>query len=84
MAWDFKDIKIEDIPISDRSTLRYKELYDRIFSLRVGEAFEVKTSEAKDADNIRKSVVKKLRDKKVESKYVATKRGNVFYCGRVK
>lgn len=84
MAWDFKDIDIDKIPIKARTRSGYKELYDKIYSLKIGQAFTFDAGSNKRADNIRSSVSATLKKKGLSDKYIACNRLNEFYCGRVK
>ena len=68
MAWDFKDISIGDIELKTRPRSAYKELYDKIFDLRVGQAFEIDAGTAQRANNIRSSVSSMLKKKGLSDK----------------
>lgn len=83
MAWEIKDIDLSEIELSKR-TGRYSEIYEKIFSLKVGKAFEIKTDTAREAANIRNTVSSVLKKKGLSDKYIASNRGNLFVCGRTK
>ena len=84
MAWEFKDISIGDIELKTRPKSVYKELYDKIFGLKVGQAFEVDAGTRKQASNIRNAVSTVLKKKGLSDRYIASNRLNKFYCGRIK
>lgn len=84
MAWEFKDISIGDIELKTRPRSEYKELYDKIFGLKVGQAFEVDAGSMKRANNMRSMVSTTLKKKGLSDRYIASNRLNKFYCGRVK
>lgn len=84
MAWEFKDISIGDIELKARPRSKYKELYDKIFSLKVGQAFEVDAGSMERANNMRSMVSATLKRKGLSDRYIASNRLNKFYCGRVK
>ena len=84
MTWEFKDISISDIESKASSRSEYSELYDKIFSLEVGRAFEVETESRKRANNMRTMVSARLKSKGLSDKYIVCIRLNKFYCGRIK
>lgn len=84
MAWRFREIDVSDIKLEARPRTKYKDLYDRILSLRIGKGFEIETDSAKEAENIRSAVSTMLKRKGLSDKYIASNRLNKFYCGRTK
>lgn len=84
MAWEYKDIDTNDIKLAARPRSKYKELYEKIFSLKVGKGFEIEVESTQEASNIRNAVSGMLKQKGLSDKYIASNRLNKFYCGRIK
>ena len=84
MAWRFREIDVSDIKLEARPRTKYKDLYDRVLSLRIGKGFEIETDSKKEAENIRNAVSSMLKRKGLSDKYIASNRLNKFYCGRTK
>ena len=84
MALKFREIDVSDIKLEARPRTKYKDLYDRVLSLRIGKGFEIETDSTKEAEKIRSAVSAMLKRKGLSDKYIASNRLNKFYCGRTK
>ena len=85
MKWDMKDVRVSEFENLPSGRSRYTEIYDKIFSLKLGEGFMIETDvNTRDAEKIRKAVNRTLWKRKVSDNYLISLRENKFYCGRVK
>lgn len=85
MAWQITEKKISDFEeLERRPRAQYRDLYNKIFNLKVGEGLEVETESAKQGDNVRNAINGMLKNKGLREKYFACNRLNKVYIGRVK
>lgn len=82
---EFNDIDINEIAFKKRrKKTDYKELYDRMFALEVGSAFEVVLNSNDEARDLNCSVLQMLKRKGLKDNYIRCHKKNKFYCGRIK
>ena len=82
---EFRDININEIILNKRrKRINYNDVYERIFALNIGGAFEITLDNSDEARTLNCAVMQKLRREGVSDNYLRSYKKNKFYCGRIK
>lgn len=82
---EFRDINVNEIILNKRrKRTTYSDVYERIFALDIGDAFEVTLDNNDAARDLNCAVMQKLKRDGVNDNYLRSYKKNKFYCGRIR
>lgn len=82
---EFRDININEVIFNKRrGRIDYSDVYEHIFALNIGDAFEVTLDNNHAARALYSAVYQKFKREGVSDNYLKSFKKNKFYCGRIK